>query len=57
MVRSWEAGNRPRDYYELFILIYATDDELASRAATPGSELDRLMAAFDAMGIAMDRRR
>jgi len=57
MVRSWEAGNRPRDYYELFILIYATDDELASRAATPGSELDRLMAAFDAMGIAMDRRK
>jgi tetratricopeptide (TPR) repeat protein len=58
MLRDWERGNhRPRDYYVPFILVYATDDELASRAPAPGSELDHLMAAFGSMGLAMDRRR
>jgi tetratricopeptide (TPR) repeat protein len=58
MLRDWERGNhRPRDYYVLFILVYATEDELASRMPAPGSELERLMAAFAAMGLAMDRRR
>jgi len=58
MVRMWEAGShRPRDYYELFILAYATVDELGASAAAPGSDLDHLMAALDLMGIPMDRRR
>jgi tetratricopeptide (TPR) repeat protein len=58
MLRDWERGNhRPRDYYVPFILVYATEDELASRMPAPASELERLMAAFAAMGLAMDRRR
>jgi hypothetical protein len=58
MLRDWERGNhRPRDYYVPFILVYATEDELSSRASAPGSELGRLMAAFAGMGLAMDRRR
>lgn len=57
-LRDWESGShRPRDYYVPFILVYATEDELAARASAPGSELDHLMAAFSAMGLAMDRRR
>ena len=29
MIYDWEAGaHRPRDYYQLFILLYATQDEL-----------------------------
>ena len=58
MLRDWESGNhRPRDYYVSFILVYATEEELASRVPAPGSELDHLMAAFATMGLAMDRRR
>jgi tetratricopeptide (TPR) repeat protein len=58
MLRDWERGNhRPRDYYVPFILVYATEDELASRMPAPGSELERLIVAFAAMGLAMDRRR
>jgi tetratricopeptide (TPR) repeat protein len=58
MLRDWESGShRPRDYSVPFILVYATEDELAARAAAPGSELDHLMAAFAAMGLGMDRRR
>jgi len=58
MLRDWERGNhRPRDYYVPFILVYATEDELASRMPAPGSELERLMGAFAGMGLAMDRRR
>ncbi len=58
MVRMWEAGtHRPRDYYELFILVYATDGELLPRTIIPGSDLDQLMTAFEAMGIPMDRRK
>ncbi len=57
MVRMWEAGtHRPRDYYALFILVYATDEELVSRAVASGSDLGRLMEALDLMGVPMDRR-
>jgi hypothetical protein len=58
MVYDWEAGaHRPRDYYTLFILIYATQEELSARTIERGSELDRLMAAFKSMGVSVDRRR
>ena len=58
MVRMWESGtHRPRDYYELFILVYASTDELGARAVKPGSDLDRLMVALDLMGMPMDRRK
>jgi len=54
----WESGlHRPRDYYDLLILVYASTDELANRAAAPGSELDRLMTLFAMMGVPMDRRK
>ncbi len=58
MIRAWEDGeHRPRDYYALFILVYANDQELSTRIPEPGSALDRLMAAFQAMGISMNRRK
>jgi len=58
MVYDWEAGaHRPRDYYTLFILIYATQEELSARTIERGSELDRLMAALKSMGVSVDRRR
>ncbi len=57
MVYDWEAGaHRPRDYYVLFVLVYATRHELAMRTIERGSELDRLMGAFKAMGMPLDRR-
>ncbi|MGH8901476.1 MAG: hypothetical protein ACRDYA_07285 [Egibacteraceae bacterium] len=58
MVREWEAGDhRPRDYAVLFVLVYATDTELSARTIDRGSELDRLMAAFKAMGVPVNRRK
>ena len=58
MVYDWEGGaHRPRDYYTLFILIYATQEELSAHTIERGSELDRLMAALKAMGVSIDRRR
>jgi hypothetical protein len=57
MVYDWEAGtHRPRDYCILFVLVYATQYELAARTMERGSELDRLMGAFKAMGMSLDRR-
>jgi hypothetical protein len=57
MIYEWEAGtHRPRAYYVLFILVYATEEELAARTIERGSELDRLMAALKAMGVSVDRR-
>jgi hypothetical protein len=57
MIYEWEAGtHRPRAYYVLFVLVYATDEELAARTIQRGSELDRLMAALKAMGVSVDRR-
>jgi hypothetical protein len=57
MIYEWEAGtHRPRAYYVLFVLLYATDEELAARTIQRGSELDRLMAALKAMGVSVDRR-
>ncbi len=57
MVYEWEAGaHRPRDYCVLFVLVYATQHELATRTIERGSELDRLMGAFKAMGMSLDRR-
>jgi hypothetical protein len=57
MIYEWEAGtHRPRAYYVLFILVYATEEELAARTIERGSELDRLMAAFKAMGVPVNRR-
>lgn len=57
MVYDWEAGtHRPRDYCVLFVLVYATQHELATRTIERGSELDRLMGAFKAMGMSLDRR-
>lgn len=58
MVYDWEAGtHRPRAYYVLFVLVYASQHELATRTIEPGSELDRLMGAFKAMAMPVDRRR
>ncbi len=58
LMRMWESGShRPRDYYGLLILVYASTDELSGRAAAPGSELDRLMSVFEMMGVPMDRRK
>ena len=58
MVYDWEVGaHRPRDYYTLFILIYATQEELSTRTIERGSELDHLMTALNAMGVSVDRRR
>jgi hypothetical protein len=57
MIYEWEAGtHRPRAYYVLFVLVYATEEELAARTIQRGSELDRLMAAFKAMGVPVNRR-
>jgi hypothetical protein len=57
MLYEWEAGtHRPRAYYLLFVLVYATEEELAARTIQRGSELDRLMAAFKAMGVPVNRR-
>jgi hypothetical protein len=57
MIYEWEAGtHRPRAYYVLFILAYATEEELAARTITRGSELHRLMAALKAMGVPVNRR-
>jgi hypothetical protein len=57
MIYEWEAGtHRPRAYYVLFILVYATEKELAARTIQRGSELDRLMAAMKAMGVSVNRR-
>jgi hypothetical protein len=57
-IYDWEAGgHRPRDYYVLFILVYASDEELAARSIEPGSELDRLMAALKMMGVPVNRRK
>jgi hypothetical protein len=57
MIYEWEAGtHRPRAYYVLFVLVYATEEELAVRTIQRGSELDRLMAALKAMGVSVNRR-
>jgi hypothetical protein len=57
MIYEWEAGtHRPRAYYVLFILVYATEEELAARTITRASELYRLMAALKAMGVPVNRR-
>jgi hypothetical protein len=40
----------------LFVLVYATEEELAARTIKRGSELYRLMAAFKAMGVPVNRR-
>jgi hypothetical protein len=57
MIYEWEAGtHRPRAYYVLFVLVYATKEELAARTIERGSELDRLMAALKAMGVPVNRR-
>jgi hypothetical protein len=57
MIYEWEAGtHRPRAYYVLFVLVYATKEELAARTIERGSELDRLMAALKAMGVSVNRR-
>jgi hypothetical protein len=57
MIYEWEAGtHRPRAYYVLFILVYATEEELAARTIQRGSGLDRLMAALKAMGVSVNRR-
>jgi hypothetical protein len=57
MVYEWEAGtHRPRAYYVLFVLVYATDEELAARTVQPGTELGRFMAALKAMGVSVNRR-
>jgi len=57
MIYEWEAGtHRPRAYYALFVLVYATEEELAARTIKRGSELYRLMAALKAMGVPVNRR-
>src|SRR5918995_7332114 len=58
MIYEWEAGtHRPRAYYVLFVLVYATEEELAARTIKRGSELSRLMAALKAMGVPVNRRK
>lgn len=57
MIRDWENGkHRPRDYYDLLILVFASQNELAARTIEQGSDLDRMMTALKLMGISMDRR-
>jgi hypothetical protein len=57
MIYEWEAGtHRPRAYYVVFVLVYATEEELTARSIQRGSELDRLMAALKAMGVPVNRR-
>ena len=57
MIYEWEAGtHRPRAYYVLFVLVYATEEELAAPTIKRGSELSRLMAALKAMGVPVNRR-
>jgi hypothetical protein len=57
-IYDWEAGgHRPRDYYILFILVYASDEEMAARTIVPGSQLDRLMGALKMMGVPVNRRK
>ncbi len=57
MIYEWEAGtHRPRAYYVLFVLVYATEEELAARTIERGSELNRLMGALKAMGVSVNRR-
>jgi hypothetical protein len=57
MIYEWEAGtHRPRAYYVLFVLVYATEEELAARTIKRGSELHRLMAVLKAMGVPVNRR-
>ena len=57
MIYEWEAGtHRPRAYYVLFVLVYATEEELVARTIRRGSELSRLMAALKAMGVPVNRR-
>jgi hypothetical protein len=57
MIYEWEAGtHRPRAYYVLFVLVYATEEELVARTIKRGSELYRLMAALKAMGVPVHRR-
>ena len=57
-IYDWEAGgHRPRDYYILFILVYASDEELAARTIAAGSQLDRLMGALKMMGVPVNRRK
>jgi hypothetical protein len=57
MIYEWEAGtHRPRAYYVLFVLVYATEEELAALTIERGSELDHLMAALKAMGVSVNRR-
>src|SRR5215211_6215191 len=57
MIYEWEAGtHRSRAYYMLFVLVYATEEELATRTIKRGSELHRLMAALKAMGVPVNRR-
>ena len=57
MIYEWEAGtHRPRAYYMLFVLVYATEEELVARTIKRGSELYRLMAALKAMGVPVNRR-
>src|SRR6266508_541222 len=58
MLYDWEAGAcRPRDYFILFVLVYANSQELAARTIDHGSDLDRLMTAFAAMGVPVNRRK
>src|SRR5215203_335881 len=57
MIYEWEAGtHRPRAYYVLFVLVYATEEELVARTIKRGSELYRLMAALKAMRVPVKRR-
>jgi hypothetical protein len=57
MIYEWEAGtHRPRAYYVLFVLVYATQEELAALTIERGSELDHLMAVLKAMGVSVNRR-
>src|SRR5215217_4618737 len=57
MIYEWEAGtHRPRAYYVLFVLVYATEEELVARTIRRGSELSRLMAVLKAMGVPVNRR-
>jgi hypothetical protein len=56
MIYEWEAGtHRPRAYYVLFVLVYATEEELVARTIRRGSELSRLMAVLKAMGVPVNR--
>jgi len=58
-IQHWEAEESiPSDEYSiLLVMVFALPDEMREGVIISGSELDRLMSAFKAIGYQVDRRR